>query len=79
MAAAAAAVQAVTGREPVPFGIPGTTDGSMLRNWAGVPVVVAGAGSVRQAHHADEWVDAAEPVAAARLYAELAVRFCEGD
>jgi succinyl-diaminopimelate desuccinylase len=77
MAAASAAVTAVTGRDPVPFGIPGTTDGSMLRNWAGVPVVVMGAGSVRQAHHADEWVDAAEPVAAAHIYAKLALRFCE--
>jgi succinyl-diaminopimelate desuccinylase len=78
MAASAAAMRAVTGCEPVPFGIPGTTDGSMLRNWAGVPVAVLGAGSVRQAHHADEWVDVEEPVKAARLYAELALRFCEG-
>ncbi len=77
MAAASAAASAVAARPPLPFGIPGTTDGSMLRNWAGVPVVVAGAGSVRQAHQADEWVDAAEPAAAARLYAELAVRYCE--
>jgi len=77
LAAAFAASRAVTGRDPVPFGIPGTTDGSMLRNWAGIPVVVAGAGSVRQAHQADEWVDAAEPVAAAHLYAEMALRFCE--
>jgi succinyl-diaminopimelate desuccinylase len=78
MAAAADAVRAVVGREPVPFGIPGTTDGSLLRSRAGVPVVVMGAGSVRQAHHADEWVEAREAVAAARLYAALALRFCEG-
>lgn len=77
MAAATAAAAAVAVRPAAPFGIPGTTDGSMLRNWAGVPVVVAGAGSVRQAHQADEWVDAGEPVGAARMYAELALRYCE--
>ena len=38
---------------------------------AGIPSVLFGPGSIRQAHTADEWVDLAQVALAARVYAEI--------
>ncbi|WP_243028840.1 M20 family metallopeptidase [Thermus albus] len=58
-------------------GVPGATDGTFLRAWAGLPVVVMGPGSKTLPHQVDEWVDLEEVVQAARVYAALAVLYLE--
>jgi succinyl-diaminopimelate desuccinylase len=58
-------------------GVPGATDGTFLRAWAGLPVVVMGPGKKTLPHQTDEWVDLEEVVQAARVYAALAVLFLE--
>ncbi|MFN4071085.1 MAG: M20 family metallopeptidase, partial [Thermus caldifontis] len=63
---------------PVRFGgVPGATDGTFLRAWAGLPVVVMGPGGKTLPHQVDEWVDLEEVVQAARVYAALAVLYLE--
>lgn len=56
-------------------GVPGATDGTFLRAWAGLPVVVLGPGKKTLPHQVDEWVDLEEVVQAARVYAALAVLY----
>ncbi|GAB5602217.1 M20 family metallopeptidase [Thermus sp. FJN-A] len=56
-------------------GVPGATDGTFLRAWAGLPVVVMGPGRKTLPHQADEWVDLGEVVLAARVYAALAALY----
>ncbi|WP_298630406.1 M20 family metallopeptidase [uncultured Thermus sp.] len=58
-------------------GVPGATDGTFLRAWAGLPVVVMGPGGKTLPHQVDEWVDLEEVVRAARVYAALAVLYLE--
>lgn len=75
VAALAEAHTAVTGRPPVYGGVPGTTDGTVLTHWGGVPSVVYGPGGKWIAHQADEFVEIEEIVRCARVYAEAAARF----
>lgn len=58
-------------------GVPGATDGTFLRAWASLPVVVMGPGRKTLPHQVDEWVDLEEVVLAARVYAALAVLFLD--
>jgi succinyl-diaminopimelate desuccinylase len=58
-------------------GVPGATDGTFLRAWAGLPVVVLGPGEKSLPHQVDEWVDLEEVVLAARVYAALAVFYLD--
>lgn len=58
--------------EPVRLGF--GSDASKLGR-AGVPTVVFGPGSIRQAHADDEWIDLDDVERAARVLAELARRF----
>jgi len=58
-------------------GVPGATDGTFLRAWAGLPVVVLGPGNKALPHQVDEWVDLEEVVLAARVYAALAVLYLD--
>ena len=59
---------------PVRYGgVPGATDGTFLRAWAGVPVVTVGPGSRTIPHQVDEFVEIEAMVAAARIYAAAAV------
>ncbi|GGN06602.1 acetylornithine deacetylase [Thermus composti] len=58
-------------------GVPGATDGTFLRAWAGLPVVVMGPGGKTLPHQVDEWVEVEEVVRAARVYAALAVLYLE--
>src|SRR5690606_1331131 len=44
VAALAAAHRDVTGEEPVYGGVPGSTDGTVLTHWGGIPSVVYGPG-----------------------------------
>lgn len=59
-------------------GVPGATDGTFLRAWGGLPVVVMGPGRKTLPHQVDEWVGVEEVVQAARVYAALAVLYLEG-
>ncbi|TDC00346.1 M20 family peptidase [Nonomuraea longispora] len=79
VAALAAAHRTVTGREPVYGGVPGSTDGTVLTHWGGIPSVVYGPGGKWIAHQADEFVEVAEIVQCAKVFAEAARRFLTGD
>jgi succinyl-diaminopimelate desuccinylase len=73
--AAASAYRDVTGREPRYNGVPGATDGTFLSAWKGVPCLVNGPGPRHVPHQADEYVEVAELVEAARVYVVAAYRF----
>ncbi|MFI6738326.1 M20 family metallopeptidase [Nonomuraea sp. NPDC050451] len=79
VAALAAAHRTVTGSEPVYGGVPGSTDGTVLTHWGGIPSVVYGPGGKWIAHQADEFVEVAEIVQCTRVFAEAARRFLNGD
>ncbi|MEV4569661.1 M20 family metallopeptidase [Nonomuraea sp. NPDC049419] len=79
VAALAAAHRTVTGEEPVYGGVPGTTDGTVLTHWGGVPSVVYGPGGKWIAHQADEYVEVDDIVRGTRVFAEAARRFLTGD
>jgi acetylornithine deacetylase/succinyl-diaminopimelate desuccinylase family protein len=66
------------GRTPADRGFTGITDARFYLNQARMPAVILGPGSLRIAHTANEWVDAAELVTAARAYARSFVAFCGG-
>ena len=69
------AVRRVSGRRPVFGGVPGSTDGTILRTVLGIPIVTFGPGNRLIPHQVDEHVPVAELVEAARCYAATAVRF----
>ena len=69
------AVRRVSGRRPVFGGVPGSTDGTILRTALGIPIVTFGPGSRLIPHQVDEYVLVAELLEAARCYAVAAVRF----
>jgi succinyl-diaminopimelate desuccinylase len=75
VAAMAEAYTYLTGEEPRFNGVPGATDGTFLAAWAGIPIVTTGAGKREVPHHADEWVDENELVAACMLYAATAMYY----
>ncbi|MFG1946804.1 M20 family metallopeptidase [Nonomuraea sp. NPDC048826] len=79
VAALAAAHRDVTGEEPVYGGVPGSTDGTVLTHWGGIPSVVYGPGGKWIAHQADEYVEVAEIVTCTRVFAEAARRFLTRD
>ena len=69
------AVRRVSGRRPVFGGVPGSTDGTILRTALGIPIVTFGPGNRLIPHQVDEHVSVAELVEAARCYAAAAARF----
>jgi succinyl-diaminopimelate desuccinylase len=70
-----ASVRAVREEPPIDVGFPGITDARYYLNDAGIPAVILGPGSLTVAHTANEWIDVAEMVAAARIYARTFVGF----
>jgi succinyl-diaminopimelate desuccinylase len=75
VAALAAAHTEVVG-EPARYGgVPGATDGTILTRDAGIPTVVYGPGGKWIAHQADEFVEVADIVRCAHVYAAAADRF----
>lgn len=72
--AVAEAFRTITGKEPVYNGVPGATDGTFL-HMEGIPILTTGAGNRHIPHHADEYVDIAELIEAAQIYALAALRF----
>ena len=69
------AVRRAGGRAPVFGGVPGSTDGTILRTALGIPIVTFGPGNRLIPHQVDECVPVAELVEAARCYALAAMRF----
>jgi succinyl-diaminopimelate desuccinylase len=69
------AVRRAAGRSPVFGGVPGSTDGTILRTALGIPIVTFGPGNRLIPHQVDEHVAVAELVEAARCYALAALRF----
>jgi succinyl-diaminopimelate desuccinylase len=62
--------------EPARYGgVPGATDGTILTRDAGIPTVVYGPGGKWIAHQADEYVEVADIVRCAHVYAAAADRF----
>ncbi|MEU7001146.1 M20 family metallopeptidase [Nonomuraea sp. NPDC046570] len=78
VAALAAAHTAVTGEQPVYGGVPGSTDGTVLTHWGGIPSVVYGPGGKWIAHQSDEYVEVDEIVRCTRVFAEAARVFLGG-
>jgi succinyl-diaminopimelate desuccinylase len=72
------AVRRVSARRPVFGGVPGSTDGTILRTALGIPIVTFGPGNRLIPHQVDEHVPVSELVEAARCYAATAVRFLSG-
>ena len=70
-----AAYRDLTGKEPVYGGVPGSTDGTILYNWAGIPVVTCGPGNTFIPHQVDEYVEIDQLVEATRLYVLTALRY----
>jgi len=70
---AAAACQAVLGRAEL-TAVPWAANAGIFQE-AGIPCVLIGPGSIRQAHTADESIDLEEVVRAAEVYAEIIRRF----
>jgi succinyl-diaminopimelate desuccinylase len=69
------AVRRVSGRRPVFGGVPGSTDGTILRSELGIPIVTCGPGSRSIPHQVDEHVEVAALGEAAACYAVAALRF----
>ncbi len=78
VSAMAKAYDHLTGEEPTYNGVPGATDGTFLRAWAGIPIVTTGAGDREIPHHTDEWVDEEELLTACKLYAATAMYYAYG-
>jgi succinyl-diaminopimelate desuccinylase len=70
-------VRQATGRAPRFGGVPGSTDGTILRMALGIPIVTCGPGNRLIPHQIDEYVDVAELVQAARIYVASALKFLE--
>lgn len=72
------AVRQALGQPPRYGGVPGSTDGTILRTELGIPIVTCGPGKRLIPHQVDEYVEVKELVAAARIYALAALNFLEG-
>ncbi|MHB1132280.1 MAG: M20 family metallopeptidase [Chloroflexota bacterium] len=70
-----AGLRDLTGSPPVYGGVPGTTDGTILYGWAGVPIVTCGPGNWLIPHHVDEYLEIDQLVLATKLYALAALRY----
>ena len=72
------AVRTETGREPLDTGLTGITDARFYINDRSIPTVILGPGSLTVAHMANESVEVAELVTAARVYARVFIGFLGG-
>ena len=72
-----AGVRAATRRAPRWGGVPGSTDGTILRMELGLPIVTCGPGNRLIPHQVDEYVEVAELVEAAKIYAASALAYLE--
>ena len=70
-------VRKATGSAPRFGGVPGSTDGTILRMELGIPIVTCGPGNRLIPHQVDEYVEAKEVADAARIYAAAALKYLE--
>lgn len=70
-----AGVRQATGKRARFGGVPGSTDGTILRMTLGIPIVTCGPGNRFIPHQVDEYVEVAELVNAARIYVASALNF----
>jgi len=68
-------VRQATGRAPRFGGVPGSTDGTILRTTLGIPIVTCGPGHRLIPHQVDEHVEVRELVDAARIYVATTLNF----
>ena len=68
-------VRQATGRAPRFGGVPGSTDGTILRMTLGIPIVTCGPGNRLIPHQVDEHVEVRELVDAAKIYVTSALNF----
>jgi succinyl-diaminopimelate desuccinylase len=68
-------VRAATGKGPRFGGVPGSTDGTILRMTLGIPIVTCGPGNRLIPHQVDEYVEVGELVEAARIYVASAYHY----
>ena len=69
--------QVMPDRAPRFGGVPGSTDGTILRMELGIPIVTCGPGNRLIPHQVNEYVDVTEIVEAARIYAASALNYLE--
>lgn len=71
------AVRKISRRPPRYGGVPGSTDGTILRMELGIPIVTCGPGNRLIPHQVNEYVDADEVIEAAKIYAMSALNYLE--
>jgi succinyl-diaminopimelate desuccinylase len=77
VAAMVRAVRQATGRQAKFGGVPGSTDGTILRTMLGIPIVTCGPGNRLIPHRVDEYVEVSELVDAAKIYVASALNFLQ--
>jgi succinyl-diaminopimelate desuccinylase len=65
----------VTGRRPRYGGVPGSTDGTILFQELGIPIVTCGPGNRQIPHQVNEYVEVAELTEAARIYVAASLEY----
>jgi succinyl-diaminopimelate desuccinylase len=70
-------VRQATGRRPRFGGVPGSTDGTILRMQLGTPIVTCGPGARLIPHQVDEYVDVEQLIESARIYVAAALNYLE--
>ena len=70
-------VREATGQRPRFGGVPGSTDGTVLRMALGVPIVTCGPGNRLIPHQVNEYVEVKQVVDAAKIYAASALDYLE--
>jgi succinyl-diaminopimelate desuccinylase len=70
-------VRQATGRAPRFGGVPGSTDGTILRTTLGIPIVTCGPGDRLIPHQVDEHVEVDQLVESARIYVASVLNFLE--
>jgi succinyl-diaminopimelate desuccinylase len=70
-------VKQATRRAPRFGGVPGSTDGTILRMELGIPIVTCGPGDRLIPHQVDEFVKADQVVDAAKIYVASALNYLE--
>ncbi|PWU24662.1 MAG: peptidase M20 [Candidatus Rokuibacteriota bacterium] len=70
-------VRQATGRAPKYGGVPGSTDGTVLRMTLGLPIVTCGPGTRLIPHQVNEYVDVSQIIDSARIYVASALNYLE--
>jgi succinyl-diaminopimelate desuccinylase len=70
-------VREALGRAPAYGGVPGSTDGTILRMELGIPIVTCGPGNRLIPHQVNEYIEVTELVDSAKIYAASAMNYLE--